>query len=336
MLLRKQQTVDLFAITDYNRFQTQLESIHDSVHVIVGGSMAVINYAAFDPIFWLHHCNVDRLMAMYQNIQPNKTMTPGPRSPTLALGGDGNDTASTPLYPFRHPDRDEWTPDELMSYTSIFELGYSYPEVQPKQVVKRAKGDPDHRNTTTQRASRNHTVVQVNSLYAPDNGTEQTRLEWSVVILVDTADFNESCRIMVFISPAQNATDGPVGVAPIFIRQAGSSGVDTHVNTTIPLTQALKDRGLGSLQPDQVVPTLKDQLFWIIEKAGNTDVIPVDSIPSLRVAVFSREASYATNKVPTKGDSTPYYDVTEGKPGGLKQGDPPILKVKPVTEVSDS
>ncbi|KAI9867655.1 MAG: hypothetical protein M1813_008455 [Trichoglossum hirsutum] len=335
---RKQQTVDLFAITDFNRFQKQLESIHDSVHVIVGGSMAVVNYAAFDPIFWMHHCNVDRLMAMYQNIMRNATMTPGLRSPTLALGGDVNDTITTPMYPFRHPDGDEWTPDELKSYTSIFELGYSYPEVLPKQVAKRAddRGHGNHRNTTTKTASSNHTVVQLNSLYAPDNATMQTRIEWSTVVLVDTADFNESCRIMIFISASNNATSGPVGVAPIFIGQMESKGIDTHVNATIPLTEALKSRGHGSLEPEDVVPTLKAELFWTIEKVGNTGNIPPESIPSLRVAVFSREASYATNKIPTKGDSTPYYDATTGKPGGLKEGDPPILKVATVTNLSDS
>ena len=36
---------------------------HDAVHVAVGGSsgwMRSVNLAARDPIFWLHHCNVDR------------------------------------------------------------------------------------------------------------------------------------------------------------------------------------------------------------------------------------------------------------------------------------
>lgn len=34
-----------------------LESIHDTVHNTVGsdGHMSLLAYAAFDPIFWLHH-----------------------------------------------------------------------------------------------------------------------------------------------------------------------------------------------------------------------------------------------------------------------------------------
>ena len=34
---------------------------HDVVHVSIGGLMGDPNTAALDPIFWLHHCNIDRL-----------------------------------------------------------------------------------------------------------------------------------------------------------------------------------------------------------------------------------------------------------------------------------
>ncbi len=36
-------------------------SPHDNVHVAIGGYMQDINKAARDPIFWLHHANVDRM-----------------------------------------------------------------------------------------------------------------------------------------------------------------------------------------------------------------------------------------------------------------------------------
>jgi tyrosinase len=42
-----------------------LEDIHDDIHGTVGGSgqagqgqMAILDYAAFDPVFWLHHCRL--------------------------------------------------------------------------------------------------------------------------------------------------------------------------------------------------------------------------------------------------------------------------------------
>lgn len=41
--------------------------LHGSIHVLVGNrtNMGRIEYAARDPIFWLHHCNIDRLWASW-------------------------------------------------------------------------------------------------------------------------------------------------------------------------------------------------------------------------------------------------------------------------------
>ena len=51
-----------FAETNFTDFSGQFEGTpHGSVHVSVGGWMASVPTAAPDPIFWLHHCNVDRL-----------------------------------------------------------------------------------------------------------------------------------------------------------------------------------------------------------------------------------------------------------------------------------
>lgn len=44
---------------------SSFESIHDHIHDFVGGTMRDITVAAFDPIFWLHHCNVDRIFALW-------------------------------------------------------------------------------------------------------------------------------------------------------------------------------------------------------------------------------------------------------------------------------
>ncbi|CEK20382.1 tyrosinase family protein [Chthonomonas calidirosea] len=47
--------------TTFNDFTFQLEGVHDFVHVWVGGSMSSIPTAPADPIFWMHHANIDRL-----------------------------------------------------------------------------------------------------------------------------------------------------------------------------------------------------------------------------------------------------------------------------------
>ena len=45
-----------------------LETIHNGIHGNVGngGHMGIPDFAAFDPIFMMHHANVDRLFAMWQ------------------------------------------------------------------------------------------------------------------------------------------------------------------------------------------------------------------------------------------------------------------------------
>jgi tyrosinase len=40
---------------------------HGAVHDDIGGDMGFINRSARDPIFWLHHCNVDRLWNVWIN-----------------------------------------------------------------------------------------------------------------------------------------------------------------------------------------------------------------------------------------------------------------------------
>jgi tyrosinase len=56
--------------------------LHGAVHVLVGDTqnMGAVPYAARDPIFWLHHCNIDRLWASWNaagNPNPalNRTFT---------------------------------------------------------------------------------------------------------------------------------------------------------------------------------------------------------------------------------------------------------------------
>jgi tyrosinase len=55
---------------DFLTFQNQLESIHGGVHIWVGGTMSDISTAAYDPIFWAHHCMIDRLWYLWQLQHP--------------------------------------------------------------------------------------------------------------------------------------------------------------------------------------------------------------------------------------------------------------------------
>ncbi|KAJ3032465.1 hypothetical protein HDV00_007513 [Rhizophlyctis rosea] len=77
----------------YNDFRSSLESHpHNQVHNNIGGDMGNPMLSSNDPIFWLHHCNIDRLWAKWQATHPSVAKTyGGPRLP----GGSGNDARDT-------------------------------------------------------------------------------------------------------------------------------------------------------------------------------------------------------------------------------------------------
>lgn len=45
-----------------------IEAPHNSIHGMVGGLMGTFQ-SAFHPIFWLHHCNVDRILEKYLEVR---------------------------------------------------------------------------------------------------------------------------------------------------------------------------------------------------------------------------------------------------------------------------
>lgn len=56
----------------FNGFSAALEGIHNSGHVWVGGSMASVMFAPCDPLFWMHHCELDRIWAEWQISHPGQ------------------------------------------------------------------------------------------------------------------------------------------------------------------------------------------------------------------------------------------------------------------------
>lgn len=60
----------VMAHPDFSTFQMSLESLHDRVHVAVGGNMDT-SASPSDPVFFLHHANIDRLWWQWQQAHPN-------------------------------------------------------------------------------------------------------------------------------------------------------------------------------------------------------------------------------------------------------------------------
>jgi hypothetical protein len=90
-------------------FQNQVNGVHGSVHVRTGGDMGSVPTAGYDPIFYLHHANVDRLWASWQTAHPGALpageaafeLQPFPRPYTTAWQ-TGSDVESTDALGYRY------------------------------------------------------------------------------------------------------------------------------------------------------------------------------------------------------------------------------------------
>lgn len=81
-----------------NSFRNQLEgwngpNLHNRVHMWVGGDMTQM-FSPNDPVFFLHHANVDRIWTYWQTLHPNAYE---PRSGSITLQGHRFNDAMFPL-----------------------------------------------------------------------------------------------------------------------------------------------------------------------------------------------------------------------------------------------
>ena len=66
LLASSVDTSSAFPLVPFNSFSGSLEGTpHAAVHVSISGWMGSVPTAAQDPIFWLHHCNIDRLWNLW-------------------------------------------------------------------------------------------------------------------------------------------------------------------------------------------------------------------------------------------------------------------------------
>jgi tyrosinase len=98
-------TPSAMAKTSYATFSSPINTIHGSVHIWVGGTMSDAAVSPADPVFWMHHANLDRLWwAWYNSAQGNH------QNPSLS----GSDAIMDP-WSYTEPDTRD-----------IADLGYEY------------------------------------------------------------------------------------------------------------------------------------------------------------------------------------------------------------------
>ena len=137
--------------TSFTSFQSSINGPHGSVHVRTGGQMSSVSHAGYDPIFYLHHCNVDRIWAIWQNSHP----VPLPAA-----------EASFALDPFRLPYSSTLRPGSDFATTD--QLGYRYSNfcffIPPIRIWEVLKLDLTEHLSILERAQTARLVVRSNRM----------------------------------------------------------------------------------------------------------------------------------------------------------------------------
>lgn len=117
-----------------NQFEGWLPAngLHNRIHLWVGGSM-LPGTSPNDPVFFLHHCNVDRIWALWQQCHPGVPYRPTDADADAPAGHRLNDR----MFPWTSPS-DRRIAD-LLDFTA---LGYTYDSFHRRFIrLRRTTGD---------------------------------------------------------------------------------------------------------------------------------------------------------------------------------------------------
>ncbi len=108
---------------------------HNTIHRDVGGLMGAFSTAPLDPIFWLHHANIDRLWEIWRH-EPGRTDPT--RAEWLSFAFDIHNAEGNPI---------QFTPGEVLATTSA-PLSYEYdnlidPRTKPATAAAAAESEPN-------------------------------------------------------------------------------------------------------------------------------------------------------------------------------------------------
>ncbi|PYH91598.1 Di-copper centre-containing protein [Aspergillus ellipticus CBS 707.79] len=326
-----------------------LEIIHNNIHFRTGGNkgpdgtpgnirghMSTPEVAGSDPIFFLHHCNVDRILGMWQVLNPEKWI-----QESYGIDVKGPNTLNDPLYP-KDNFGTAWTSADVQDWHT---LGYTYVECELtpdalKTYIENkynASGNLQHAAGKVRGVGRNgfyDYVVNVDyDRYALDGHAYSIHLylkdkagkEWN---LDDVFTFSAPIK-------QQGTTCGNC-------KSQKDAGVlsKAQVPITVQLFCLLTQPELGyssglptksrpSIEPAVVEKLLKDQLKWSVISLSGDAYDPSD-IPGPKVTVH-----HAIARVPHGTEDSPaplslnmekyqpLWSVTHGKAAGAR--DPTLL-----------
>ena len=335
--------------------RSSLEAIHNTVHntaggpggSVSGGHMTYLPLGSFDPIFWLHHANVDRIFAMWQTLNPNALggSQVAPHNTWTVAQGSTQGTGS-PLLPFRRSFTSWWTTNDLADWT-VF--SYTYPEYTHGSTdantisgyVNRLYGPNANAvagSSKRQLGLKDGVNAMVNGIVGgladalPSNpllASNGSAFEYFANIETPRYALNGSYAIYLFNGkpvsedPTQWVFDqnliGPMGV----MAQDGMMNNKIITSGSIPLTRTLQKMVgknssiLAGLTEALVVPFLTKNLEWRIAGPGGESVDP-GTLDGFVVSVVTSTAARSQDQsvLPTFSQFIDLPDITKGQAGG--------------------
>ncbi|KAK3191440.1 hypothetical protein K4F52_002651 [Lecanicillium sp. MT-2017a] len=274
-----------------------LEQIHNDIHWdgACGEQFLDAGYSGFDPLFMLHHANVDRIWAYWQVLRPQLgSMSQYYRGGSrFATQGGTIITPQSPLPPFRQSESAFHTPESI---ASIETLGYSYPALGGSKTAQQTRDDVSR---------------LINRLYGPRNGRprslgrrDDTVTRYFAKISVDVTELERPCSIDVVV----NGT------------HAGSMTVMTQpseglIHGEVPLDAALESSHANQLAVNDAVKSVQTAVNVEITKADGTRIATTD-VPSLDVSLEHVQVAmpHSDTELPEFSDSRVQTLQKGGKP----------------------
>jgi tyrosinase len=235
---------------------------------MVGGHIGSPNFAAFDPLFWLHHANVDRFVTIFSAINPSSYVLPQANNlGTYAEAPGTIEDVNTPLLPFHNESYTSFHTSATVSDIKIF--GYSYPEIvdwgisSDDLAFNVRKTFKELYNPAERPGSLNNTRV-----------TPRTQVDVQKIWFINVkAERNLSNSIIIYFfignpppQPIEWSTASNLITSQVLLPKPF---VDHFTLAQIPLTRSIRYADeAGRLNGTNVEAYLKENLYWNISSAS--------------------------------------------------------------------
>lgn len=289
--------------------------------------MTFLWYSAFDPIFWLHHAQVDRLVAIWQAIHPYTYIKPKASTITTYYVPVGTiQDENSPLAPFHKNGEGGFYTGQTVRRLKTF--GYSYPELVywsktgsdvlslQKEVISTVNG-LYHPKYAMINEELNGAEANKLNLYLPTGSSLGADWEWKFELNINQAQIETPMAVYFFNSNHSLASgsvrmkNGRFIIGPkVFLLPKTEEKMATPFSSSsasVPLTQTLLS--LGSLEPDMVLPWIKNNILWRSVKppdydahgadVGSTDEQAAEShIPhsAIEMTLVARKIAQSSNR----------------------------------------